>query len=320
MKNKAFTLVELLVVIAIIGILIALLLPAVQAAREAARRIQCGNNMKQWGVAIHNYHSANNVLPPPGLKTDTRPASWIVALLPYMEQQDLYDAWDGFVGECGYLGRTSTIPQEVRDLINHKEFAFLSCPSSTLDKWQYDSVADFYRPKTCYTGIAGSFMHPSAYDRETAGYKGGGWGSDGGVMRLHKTVSFDDISDGTSHTMIVAEQSGPLYDPATGEASGYRSDCAQGFQMGADMWTVEEGANIFNTTTVLYRVNERNQSQGAIAFNICGPNWPIVSEHPGSAGVVFCDGSVRFLSDDTELEALCNMADRDDGAVSNYTD
>ena len=91
-RRPAFTLIELLVVIAIIAVLIALLLPAVQAAREAARRIQCTNNLKQIGLAMHNYHDVNGCLPP-GVKGCCW-GSWIVYILPYIEQQNMFNAWN----------------------------------------------------------------------------------------------------------------------------------------------------------------------------------------------------------------------------------
>src|SRR6188474_2683919 len=99
--RRAFTLVELLVVIAIIGVLVALLLPAVQAAREAARRMSCSNNLKQLSLALHNYEDTHKTLPPAGI--DSNQMSWTVLLLPYMEQKPLYDqfnfnkgAWNAF--------------------------------------------------------------------------------------------------------------------------------------------------------------------------------------------------------------------------------
>src|SRR2546427_5297251 len=90
--RSGFTLVELLVVIAIIGVLVALLLPAVQAAREAARRMSCSNNLKQLSLALHNYESTFSSLPPAGI--DTNQMSWVVMLLPYMEQQPLFDKFN----------------------------------------------------------------------------------------------------------------------------------------------------------------------------------------------------------------------------------
>src|SRR6266404_808405 len=91
---SAFTLVELLVVIAIIGVLVALLLPAVQAAREAARRSSCQNNLRQIGVAFHNFHDVNNAFPPLRLAGGDGWATCFVMIMPYVEQQSLYDRWD----------------------------------------------------------------------------------------------------------------------------------------------------------------------------------------------------------------------------------
>src|SRR5687768_2745695 len=99
-KSRGFTLVELLVVIAIIGILIALLLPAVQAARESARRSQCTNNLKQIGIALHNYHDTNSVLPfagaswPVGPNQESTEHSWVIRVLPFVEQRSLYSNLD----------------------------------------------------------------------------------------------------------------------------------------------------------------------------------------------------------------------------------
>jgi prepilin-type N-terminal cleavage/methylation domain-containing protein len=94
MKKRAFTLVELLVVIAVIGVLIALLLPAVQAAREAARRMQCSNHLKQIGIGLHNFHDTKNGLPPYFIET-VKPGFW-VTLIPYIEQQSAYNFIDSF--------------------------------------------------------------------------------------------------------------------------------------------------------------------------------------------------------------------------------
>jgi len=131
MRNRnrfrlAFTLVELLVVIAIIGVLVALLLPAVQAAREAARRIQCTNNLKQWGLALHNYHEAREVLPPGCIKNPDTSAGWgwRALSLPYLEQGAIYDMID--------FEDNKTCWKQKNSPLNHpgdKTVALLYCPS-----------------------------------------------------------------------------------------------------------------------------------------------------------------------------------------------
>lgn len=158
MNNRtryAFTLVELLVVIAIIGILIALLLPAVQAAREAARRLQCSNNLKQLGLALHGYHSAMNVLPPGGLRDNQ--LSFLVMLLPYMEQEALYNRANFNAGTYFMPGKLDLSVNSISELLCP------SCPQrySNLDLYNYEEYWPSKDPggkntyTTHYVGIMG---------------------------------------------------------------------------------------------------------------------------------------------------------------------
>jgi prepilin-type N-terminal cleavage/methylation domain-containing protein len=126
-RYAAFTLVELLVVIAIIGILIALLLPAVQAAREAARRSQCTNNLKQIGLALQNYHDQNQTFPF-GVRAQGWGPSFYVGLLPYMEQTALYQKYDMIGSNNGYLAGNSYLNSVVANV----RLPALKCPSSPL--------------------------------------------------------------------------------------------------------------------------------------------------------------------------------------------
>ncbi|MCS7303547.1 MAG: DUF1559 domain-containing protein [Thermoguttaceae bacterium] len=310
-----FTLVELLVVIAIIGILIALLLPAVQAAREAARRAQCSNNLKQIGLALLNYENHIRMLPPGGLTTAVGGYghSWWVRILPYIEQTAIYEKFDqtkyrytGWVGGDSYGGNVHN-----RDLLRNVYFAFMYCPSSNLPPFVLtnDEHNRANVMSATYTGVSGALDHPSTRDK---GPSGGAYGkiSWGGVLVMHRGVALQEITDGTSNTMAVAEQSGWCL-TATGQKSDCRSDCWHGFPMGPgnDGWE-----RAFNTTCVIHPVNQRSAEALGVPGN-CGPNRPIQSAHPGGAHILLCDGSVRFISESIPIQTLYNLANKDDGRV-----
>ncbi len=211
LKSRAFTLVELLVVIAIIGILIALLLPAVQAAREAARQTQCGNNLRQIGLAMHNYHTAHGSLPPGGVHDDITSlavvdrTNWAIASLPYLEQQPLYDMYDQEL----YNMHPTNLPV-LRTLVG-----FFVCPSdlntTKLETPHQNSQAGPIAPSS-YKGVAGKrwgatngywdyppygdISKPYRHTRGPLHFAGIGG---------HEAESFAKINDGTSYTLLVGE-------------------------------------------------------------------------------------------------------------------
>ena len=208
-EAKGFTLVELLVVIAIIGILVSLLLPAVQSAREAARRMQCSNNFKQMGLALHNYHTAHGTFPPsvqslpgedPGTTTNFQP-NWVIMVLPYIEQQNLYDSFDF---------TTNISAPENRDARGVTLTALL-CPSDQPraqpfvgdtaegDNWGRGNIA-------ANGGNAHLLSLGSRTDWAIDG-TGPGWTDRfrGGVMGPNVSRSIDEIKDGTSNTILLAE-------------------------------------------------------------------------------------------------------------------
>lgn len=227
--SLGFTLIELLVVIAIIAILVALLLPAVQQAREAARRSSCKNNLKQLGLALHNYHDTHGVFPPGAVHgSSTNQLSWHVFTLPYIEQGPLYDTIDfDNVGE-GYGGRTLAT-----QISRHRIETFL-CPSTSHVN---SRQATLYT--THYYGNAGAKnLTDSSGDRvahETVAYQctGGaacrtdntsnyGGFSQTGIFTANSRTSFRDIQDGTSNTIMVMEISmDKIQYGATTEAATY---------------------------------------------------------------------------------------------------
>jgi prepilin-type N-terminal cleavage/methylation domain-containing protein/prepilin-type processing-associated H-X9-DG protein len=301
---SAFTLVELLVVITIIGILIALLLPAVQAAREAARRMQCQNNLKQVGLGMLNYEAIYGTYPPGGLAgKSTIGTSFWIRILPFIEQDNVYNLYDQSAG--GYLGAGSNI-QNVA-LLKDKRFAFMYCSSCTLEPLVLNSAMHLYAniQSATYCGISGATNHPTAIDTIAGAVSGRiSWG---GVLITKRAVSIAEVTDGTSNTMLVGEQSDWL-DP---ETDG-RSDCGHGFPMGPNS-TVSDTRQ-FNLSCVYHHINEKSASAYGASGN-CAPNMPIQSVHSNGAGVLFADGSVQFLSESTVVDVLYNLANRNDGNV-----
>jgi prepilin-type N-terminal cleavage/methylation domain-containing protein len=307
-----FTLVELLVVIAIIGILVAMLLPAVQAAREAARRSHCRNNLKQIGLALLNYESAQSSFPPGGLWSGTGSYgfSWIVRILPYLEESSIYQKldWTGanYGGALGWLGANATNAQTLGSV----QFPVLYCPSSSLPTMVLNTggwtVND---SSTMYAGISGATNDKTAVDKTGAGAAPGRLSS-GGVLISLAGVRIADIRDGTTNTIAVGEQSDFCSD-ATGAQSDCRSDCGHGFCMapGNDGWE-----RIFNMTTVVNGINEKSANAFGVPGN-CGPNRAIQSAHPGGAHVAVADGSVRFVAESLDIQTLYNLANRNDGHV-----
>ena len=318
-----FTLVELLVVITIIGILIALLLPAVQAAREAARRMQCQNNLKQIGLAIMNYESGNQTLPPGGMASASgHGTSWWVRILPFAEGGNVADRYNYSLG--GWLG-TNT---EAMNLLSNLQFPYMYCPSSTLsrkvlsaDIGQTGWSANIQG--TTYTGISGAAADndtTNIYSASTIqALSATGWGSTGGVLIEHRAIAISEITDGTSNTMMVGEQSdwlSPVVDASSDvpcDTGDCRSDCGHGFTMGPAAPNASD-KRTFNLTCVYHPVNYKTATGYGVADN-CGPNTPIQSAHPNGANVAFADGSVQVLSETLDMTVLRNLATRNDGKV-----
>ncbi|TWT39734.1 DUF1559 domain-containing protein [Blastopirellula retiformator] len=318
-RKRGFTLVELLVVIAIIGVLIALLLPAVQQAREAARRMACSNNMKQMGLALHNYHDTFGTLPPvsvarPG-NTYHGPSAFVM-VLPFIEQTNLYDqiktASSNFGGTF-WLGSSGAAA--LRGVMDGQAVEAYWCPSSPLERFRVTSTSyPELIPQTDYVLMSGSDLHSTTDTNASAASSY----SDGGVFRNQVGVKIRDITDGTSNTFAVAEQSGFTTD-GTNMQFDARSAPSSGWVMGsksqlrptgtADSWSADD--RCWNTTTLRQGIGTKIIGGGWAKGEAC--NKPVQSAHPGGTLVVVSDASVRFLPSTTDLTVAKRLADRDDG-------
>jgi prepilin-type N-terminal cleavage/methylation domain-containing protein/prepilin-type processing-associated H-X9-DG protein len=290
--RRGFTLIELLVVIAIIAVLIGLLLPAVQSAREAARRIQCTNNLKQLGLACHNYLDSNQVFPSGGFKTREREindacggahqSSYFIALLSFFEQSPVANAWNFDVPYQGW--ENSTVTQTGLSAIWCPSDPAAAAPDSQF-RTAYGVTYDMRYHS--YKGNAGTFFAVSRYTSPGCSTYGPQQGAATGIIHMYSSTSIGAITDGTSNTMLIGESAHGLLDPAG------RWDW--------NWWT--SGNNADTLACTLWPINPQKRVKGDPAnTGLYGINVGILyqafsSRHPGGLNMGFADGSVKFIKD-----------------------
>ena len=311
-RRRGFTLVELLVVIAIIGILVALLLPAVQAAREAARRTQCLNNLKQLGLALHNYHDTYQAMPYGGQYPVTS-KNWRVSLFPFMEQGVIYDQLDM---NSSFLAPYTGTNVVLRNL----KVPNWNCPSSPCLVFGQQGSEQAWNggsPQLVdYVGIAGAVtVSPDTSGRNSTSNYDGGIYSASGMLVPAVVVRMADALDGLSNTIMVGENA-HFTKTSTGGRLDLRSNyygAWSGFTYPQNPWT---GApDTWGTGTVTVRYAPNTQGTPAGAMHTWEANLPLRAAHPGTTGVLLSDASTRPLPDTIDFTVLTAMSMRDDGKV-----
>ncbi len=301
MKRRAFTLIELLVVIAIIAILIALLVPAVQKVRAAAARVQCMNNMKQIGLAIHNYYDANKHIPAaftsPPKSFDQNYYQydagwgWSAAVLPYIDQEPLYVTLNVQSGTLGTQGAGTYGTLANPNQWTQTRIAVFRCPSDLgpdLDPQRSDFALSNYR---CTCG-------PNANEMD-AFYPDYDWG---GCMMQDSKITFTQVSDGTSNTLIIGE-------------CRYTYDASNGSGQIAAIWAGMRGTSgsVYISDCMWWLDSETAEINGSAA-------QAFSSQHVGGAFCLFCDGTVHFLRQGADVNNIIYMAGRADGVEVNPND
>lgn len=338
-KRVGFTLVELLVVIAIIGILVGLLLPAVQAAREAARRMQCSNNLKQLGLSIHNYESAHKRLPNGSVDDDPKEVSprrlWeagnhrkgtvLVKLLPFVEQTALFNSIDFSRDVELQLNAQAPFNTPGRADMRQISMPMYRCPSDGTSQRVLNQQNHLYNYSLCIgnNNMQGQFgcnlFTSDSINTRATGILGGNLfgnganghghsgpyarpaGISGVISRCDWSARFADISDGLSNTIAAGEILPSCHDHHRGGGGWYNSN---------GQWTATTARINFNTCG---KQGVRDNQSNCNDFRTWNTSGGFKSDHTGGANFVLADGSVQFFSQSIDYLSYQQMGSRNDG-------
>jgi prepilin-type N-terminal cleavage/methylation domain-containing protein len=329
-RQRGFTLIELLVVIAIIGVLIALLLPAVQAAREAARRTSCRNNLKQIGLAVHNFHDVYLNLPPGMHDDDGKNIGWGTYILPFMEQQPLYNNMVNVINTAG----ARAFPKGINRMYHADQSPWTAletrfgnlqqytkqilpsylCPSNALPKQDNNGYGASSYCGNIGTGpmtISGSgVITVSQYSTGCANYKGN---VQNGVMLYDNdndncwVIGLGDLTDGTSNVLMVGELGESVHVHRTKINDGGYPTWAGGNDEGGCNTARTMGNHLRIADYIHFINNKLADPQSDTSFG---------SFHPGGAQFVLGDASVQFLSATIDTQLYTRLGSRNDGLVA----
>lgn len=305
--RRGFTLIELLVVITIIAILIALLLPAVQAIREAAMRIQCSNNMRNVGLALHNYHQGHRKLPFACGYNKAVTGTWVAMVLPYVEQQALYDQFDFNVKMNHRNNKTAVTtplplftcpadPVAANPVLTERCQSCPDCPPEGMGLW-YPASMGPTSPDNC------SFCSEGKNSYCCQGHNYGSRGPEGNFVgmfgRYPKSVRFSQVRDGLSNTFLIGES--------------LPGECFHNMAFGSNF-------PLSGTTIPLgiraepSEVPQKGMSNGTL--HKINPHWKLCgfkSMHPGGAFFVMSDASVHFIANTIDYKLYNELGTRNGG-------
>jgi prepilin-type N-terminal cleavage/methylation domain-containing protein/prepilin-type processing-associated H-X9-DG protein len=292
-RRRGFTLIELLVVIAIIAILIALLLPAVQQAREAARRTQCRNNLKQMGLALHNYHDNHQVFPGAfvshrvvgGTANASHGWSWAVFIMPFLDQGPLYNEINPGMTQIqhpDYEFQGNVWDTAASRPITQTPLSVYRCPS---DRGRAINNQRGNFATSNYVGVYGSHADAGTHT-----------GRGNGLMWTNSDIGIRDVGDGTSNVIIIGERA-------------FTNSAATGRPWRGAIWA-GTSSSIGAGWAATHRGFWGPPSTHCIN---CANEWAFSSLHTGGAHFLLADGSVRFVSENVDIETLLIVAQRDSG-------
>lgn len=317
--RRGFTLIELMVVIAIISLLIALLLPAVQQAREAARRIGCRNNLKQMGLALHNYLQTYNVFPRGGFggslgnpsqynspnARQCRILSWGTSLLPYLDQAPLYQQWN--------QGRWYLEPENQE--LARTVLPVFQCPSSPLPSLRANGDSAASEPRYARSDYAGNYgerairCHPATGCANNYADLGDNSGQPRGTMMLQPLASvyapalrIQDVTDGTSQTIFVGEAPYAIH----GLWAGHKNVMDQSAPLNARLSLRSPFQSCLVPASQAQKVGQLGCDIGSQDFH---------SVHGGGGFFLYGDASVRFLNENADLKVFAALLSRRGGEV-----